>query len=163
LYIAAALLKQNAMKAFGGDYAEKVNVYMKKKLLVTVVAIVLLAFVAFVVYKAPVHMLHKNGTKISYIEVFDGATGKAFTIDNKENVDYITANISSIALKRDGSSLGRMGYGFNMTLYSESGDKIGGFILNSEDAIRKDPFFYRDSTASLCYEYIENIERTIAP
>ena len=136
---------------------------MKNKLLIVAIAIVLLTIVIIVIFKLPVHLIKQEAAEISYIDIFDGHNGKEFTIDKEEDVDYIVANISSIALKREGVSIGFLGYGFRMTFYNKNGKIIERFIMNSENAIRKDPFFYRDSTSSLCYNYIKNLETIIEP
>ena len=50
-----------------------------------------------------------------------------------------------------------MGYSFRTTIYKANGSVYKTFIINSEDTIRKDPFFYRDSTGSIDYNFIKDL------
>lgn len=53
-----------------------------------------------------------------------------------------------------------MGYSFNTTIHPSNNDKLerwDNFIINSEEAIRKDPFFYKVIEGSIDYEYINNL------
>ena len=63
-----------------------------------------------------------------------------------------------ISMKRDGISLGRTGYSFKIS-YINSNDKdvIPVFILNSDNTICKDPFFYR-CDGGLCFDYLKECE-----
>ncbi|MEQ2388752.1 hypothetical protein Q5W10_08545, partial [Waltera intestinalis] len=72
--------------------------------------------------------------------------------------EYIVANIQGISMKRDGISLGRTGYSFKIS-YINSNDKdiIPVFILNSDNIICKDPFFYR-CDGGLCFDYLKACE-----
>ena len=66
-------------------------------------------------------------------------------------------------MKRDGVSMGRMGYGLKLGyIDSEDQDVVPLFILNSDDTIRKDPFFYR-CDGGLCFDYIKAIEDQLSP
>lgn len=47
-----------------------------------------------------------------------------------------------------------------MTIYLSDGNEADGwnnFIINSEDTIRKDPFFYQTASEKIDYEYIADI------
>ena len=53
-----------------------------------------------------------------------------------------------------------MGYSFKMTIYLSDGNEADGwnnFIINSENTIRKDPFFYSVVSEEIDYDYIESI------
>jgi len=96
---------------------------------------------------------------VAQIYVFDGKTGKEFTISNPEDIQYIVENIKSHSMRRDGISLGKMGYGFRITYFDGNGKEVTStFILNSNDCICKDPFFY-SCDGDLCYDYLENLEK----
>lgn len=99
-----------------------------------------------------------NSSEVDHINVFDGNTGTGFTITDSEDIEYIVANIQGISMKRDGISLGRTGYSFKIS-YINSNDKdiIPVFILNSDNTIRKDPFFYR-CDGGLCFDYLKECE-----
>ena len=96
--------------------------------------------------------------EVDHINVFDGNTGTGFTITELEDIEYIVANIQSFSMKREGISLGKVGYSFKIS-YIDSADRdvIPVFILNSDNTIRKDPFFYR-CDGGLCFDYLKACE-----
>ena len=96
-------------------------------------------------------------SKVSSIKIFDGNTGKSIIITDKENIEHIIGNLNGITFKKDKVSLGKMGYSFKTTIYKNSGAVYKEFMINSTDTIRKDPFFYKDSTKSIDYDYIRNL------
>jgi len=67
-----------------------------------------------------------------------------------------------ILLKKEKVSLGYMGYSFRTTVYKSNGDVYKKFSINSSDTIRKDPFFYFDSTGSIDYRYIQKLFDKVA-
>ena len=99
-----------------------------------------------------------NPSDVYHINVFYINTGTGFTITDSEDIEYIVANIQGISMKRDGISLGRTGYSFKIS-YINSNDKdiIPVFILNSDNIICKDPFFYR-CDGGLCFDYLKACE-----
>lgn len=132
---------------------------MKKKFVIPVIAMVILIVLATLLYFMP-KTFGKNvePSDVNHIEVFDGNTGVGFVIDNQEDIQYIVENIQSHQMKKDGISFGRMGYGLKL-IFIDNNDKaiIPEIILNSDDTIRKDPFFYR-CDGGLCFDYIKEIE-----
>lgn len=135
------------------------NMHMKKKTLILVI-IVFALFLGTVGYYFTPKTFGKNVnlSEVDHINVFDGNTGIGFTITDSKDIEYIVTNIQSFSMKRDGISLGRMGYSFKIS-YVDSNDKdiIPVFILNSDDTIRKDPFFYR-CDGGLCFDYLKACE-----
>ncbi len=132
---------------------------MKKKIVIPIIAVVLLIVLAVGYYSMPKTFgKNVNSSEVDHINVFDGNTGTNFIITDREDIKYIVENIQSYYMKKDGISLGKMGYGFKIC-YMDSGDKdvIPEFILNSDDTIRKDPFFYV-CDGGLCFEYIKECE-----
>lgn len=132
---------------------------MKKKALIPA-AVILLAIVAAAVCYAAPKTFGGNivPSEVDHINVFDGNTGVGFTIDNPDDIKYIVENIQSHSMKRDGVSLGHSGYGFQVSYLDENDkDVIPLFLLNSDDTIRKDPFFYR-CDGGLCFEYLKTLE-----
>jgi len=132
---------------------------MKKKVVIPVIAMLVLISLAAIFYFTP-KTFGKNvdPSDVNHIEVFDGNTGVGFTIDNPEDIKYIVENIQSHQMKKDGISFGKMGYGLKITCVDDN-DKaiIPEIILNSDDTIRKDPFFYK-CDGGLCFDYIKEIE-----
>lgn len=133
---------------------------MKKAIILFVVPIVVFIIVAAGYYFMPKTFgKNVNPSEVDHINVFDGNTGTAFTITAPEDIESIVKNIQSKFMKKDGLSLGRMGYGFEIR-YLDNKDKdiIPEFILNSDNAIQKAPFFYV-CTGGLCFDYIEECEK----
>ncbi len=132
---------------------------MKKKLVISGVAILSLLVLAAVCYSMP-KTFGKNidPSEVDHINVFDGNTGVAFLIEDPQDIQYIVENVQSHPMKRAGLSWGKMGYGFQISCVDGRGQAIlPDFLLNSEDAIRKDPFLYR-CDGGLCFAYLQDIE-----
>lgn len=101
-------------------------------------------------------------SEVSKIEIFDGNTGESITIVNSTDIEHIINNLNVILLKKEKVSLGYMGYSFRTTVYKSNGDVYKKFSINSSDTIRKDPFFYFDSTGSIDYRYIQKLFDKVA-
>lgn len=132
---------------------------MKKKIVIPIIIIVILIVMAVVYYFLPKTFgKDVNPSEVDHINVFDGNTGTGFTITNPEDIKFIVENIQSHTMKKDGISLGRMGYSLKIS-YIDSNDKdvIPVFTLNSDNTIRKDPFFYV-CDGGLCFDYIKECE-----
>lgn len=132
---------------------------MKKKILILVVIIVVLLLGVVGCYFMPKTFgKNVNPSEVDHINVFDGNTGTDFTITDSEDIKYVVANIQGISMKKDGISLGRKGYSFRIS-YIDSNDKdvIPVFILNSDNTIRKDPFFYV-CEGGLCFDFLKKCE-----
>lgn len=132
---------------------------MKKKILIPAIVMLILIALAAAFYFTPKRFgKNVNPSDVDHINVFDGNTGVGFTIDDPEDIQYIVENIQNYQMKKDGVSLGKVGYNFKIT-YVDGNDKaiIPEIILNSDDTIRKDPFFYR-CDGGLCFDYIKEIE-----
>ena len=64
-------------------------------------------------------------------------------------------------MRRGGISLGRMGYKFSVVLIDENDKAIVPiFFINSDNTIRKDPFFYY-CDGGLCVDYLTELENKI--
>lgn len=98
--------------------------------------------------------------RIAAVEVFNGSTGRGFTVDNEEDIYYILKNIQTKQLKRRSVSVGYMGYLYRLKFVDKNGKNIEEFIVNSENTIRKDPYFYE--TEDLCVEYLKLLEERLA-
>ena len=134
-------------------------IIMKKKGFVPIIVLFVLAMIALVYYFSPKTFgKDVNPSDVDHINVFDGNTGVGFTIDDPDDIRYIVENIQDQSMRRDGFSLGRMGYLFSIS-YIDSNDRdiVPIFFINSENTIRKDPFFYT-CEGGLCVEYIQRLE-----
>jgi hypothetical protein len=94
---------------------------------------------------------------VKSISVFDGNNGNGFAIEDESEIQYIVENIQSIAMTREKVSVGYSGYTFRMKFYDSNGNEMDGFIINSSNTIRNDPFFYR-CNGDLCFDYIKELE-----
>ncbi len=131
---------------------------MKKKLLITLIILILIIACGVVWYMMPSHFLNNVSVDdIKFIHVVNGNNGSNYTIGDKEQVSYIVENIQNISFKKRGISLGRKGYQYRLTFEDIDGKTVDKFIINSDDTLRNDPFFYRDENNSICAEYIGNI------
>ena len=129
----------------------------RKILFAILAAINVIAVILTVWYFLPQKFLRSvSPTDVVSISVFDGNTGKSFTIDNSEEIKYIVENIQSREMKKDGISLFHSGYSFRMNFYGENEKVLDSFIINSSNTIRSDPFFYCCDDG-LCYDYLEEL------
>lgn len=136
---------------------------MKKKALITIIILAVIIALAAACYLSPkTFAKNVNPSEVDHINVFDGNTGVVFSIDNPEDIEYIVENIQSHSMKRDGVSVGYMGYGFKISFVDcNDKDVIPLFILNADDTIRKDPFFYT-CDGELCFDYLKELESGFA-
>ena len=135
---------------------------MKKKITIVVSIFLVLMIVSAAYYFTPkIFGKGVDPLNVDHINVFDGNTGVGFTVDNSKDIQYIVENIQSKLMRRGGVSLGRMGYKFSIE-YVDKNDKaiIPIFFINSDNTIRKDPFFYHYD-GGLCIEYVTELENKI--
>ena len=99
--------------------------------------------------------------EVCRISVFDGSTGVGFSVEEPEAIRHIVETVQSVKLKREGLSLGYMGYGLRMSFVGEGDRELAVFDLNGEDTVRKDPFFYR-CEGGLPVAYVRELEKTSA-
>ena len=96
-------------------------------------------------------------TEVSKIEFFDGNTGKSVIITDAPDIKQIIENLNAVPVKKEKVSSGYMGYSIRTTIYKTDGTVYKKFIINSSNTIRKDPFFYRASSDSIDYNYIQEL------
>lgn len=130
----------------------------KAKTVIAVLAVLAAGFLLW--YNLPIKLLDLEPKNVMEIKVFNGNTGKLTHITDEEEIENIIENLNEVKIKRYKPSVGYSGYSFKMTIYLTDGNEADGwnnFIINSEDTIRKDPFFYRVTEGNIDYEYIESI------
>lgn len=133
---------------------------MKKKVSVLLAVALILILGVAVWYNAPIDLINLDPHEVMEIVVFNGNSGNATHIEDKEQIQHIIDNLNDIKVKRSKPSVGYMGYSFKMTIYLSNGNEADGwnnFIINSDDTIRKDPFFYSVIKGKIDYNYIEDI------
>lgn len=133
---------------------------MKKKLIIFLcAAAVLLAGIA-VWYRAPIDLMDLDPDEVTEITVFNGSTGNTTHIRDRAQIRHIIDQWNDVEVKRAKRSSGYSGYSFRVTLSLSDGRKAGDwndFIINAEDTIVKDPFFYSVTKGDTDYRYLENL------
>lgn len=133
---------------------------MKRKLTILLTIAVIILAGAGVWYNIPIDLMNLEHDEVMEIVVFNGNTGNATHITDKKQIEHIIENLNDIELKRSKLSVGYSGYSFKMTVYLSDGNEADGwnnFIINSDDTIRKDPFFYKVVSEKIDYDYIADI------
>ena len=122
--------------------------------------VVLIIVGCFIVWTVPSNFLDDiKSENIVSISVRDGSTGSNFEITDQEDIRFIVEKIQSQPFKKDGISMFYLGTLYTMTFYDSNNKIIGEFILNSNDSIRKDPFFYKTTPElSGLTEYLSNLK-----
>ena len=133
---------------------------MKKKIPI-LLSMVLIPLVGIAVwYNAPIDLMNLDADEVMEIVVFNGNSGNTTHIEDKGQIQHIIDNLNDVEVKRAKLSAGYSGYCFKVTIYLSDGnqaDDWNNFIINSDDTIRKDPFFYSVSKGKIDYNYLENI------
>lgn len=132
---------------------------MSKKVSIVMGIATMLIIVCFIVWISPRNFLKGiKAENIAMISVRDGSTGNIFEIINQEDVQFIVERIQSQSFKRDRVSLFLMGTLYTMSFFDSNDNPVAEFILNADDTIRKDPFFYKTTPELIgLTEYINNI------
>lgn len=133
---------------------------MKKKVIALFSIVAILGGGLMIWVSSPVDLLDLDPREVKKIVVFNGNTGQTTHIDEKEQVQHIIENLNDVQVERTKPSVGASGFGFDITIYPvDSNDTVGWhhFIINAEDVIRKDPFFYTVTRGTIDYSYIQSI------
>ena len=131
----------------------------KQKIFLSFIAIVIVIMAILAVwYFSPKTFLSGiEATDVKSISVFDGDTGNHFDIDDPEEIKDIVENIQGNEMERDKISINYSGSVFQMTFYGENEKILDRFVINGDNTIRSDPFFYR-CDGGLCYDYLKELE-----
>jgi hypothetical protein len=133
---------------------------MKKKIIILLSAMAILFAGIAIWYNTPIDLMDLDHNEVMEIVVFNGNSGNTTHIKDKEQIQHIIANLNDVEVKRAKLSVGYSGYSFKVTIYLSDGneaDDWNNFIINSDDSIRKDPFFYSVTKGKIDYNYIEDI------
>ncbi|MCM1190337.1 MAG: hypothetical protein NC541_13705 [bacterium] len=133
---------------------------MKKKETILLAVLILAVAGGLIWWIAPTRLLGRvDLAEVAEIRVFSGTTGEGFTVSDPEQITYIVESFQSTSLKRYGFSLGHTGYGYRMSFADGNGKILASLILNGESSLRRDPFFYEPREGTLCYEYLQELEK----
>ena len=133
---------------------------MKKKIIILLSVVIILLMGIVVWFYIPLDLMDLDPNEVMEIVVFNGNSGNVTHITDKEQIQHIVENLNGVEVKRSKLSLGYMGYNFKVTIYLYDGNEAGdwnNFIINSDDKIRKDPFYYSVTKGNIDYSYIEGI------
>lgn len=134
---------------------------MKKKIAVIILIIIAIAIGGGLIwYNTAVAFVGLNAADVLEIVIFNGNTGETLHISDKNNIEHILSNWNAVTLKRDKISINYSGFSFRTTIYLNDGEQADGwnnFIINSNDTVRKDPFFYKTTDTLIDYKYIETL------
>ena len=133
---------------------------MKKKYIMLGI-VLLLVVSALIWWSAPTTFLATvNANEVTSIHVRNGSNGNSFEIESQEDILYIVDNIQKQSFEKDGVSLFHMGTLYTLSFYNGDGKQISEFIVNGDDTIRKDPFFYRTNSGGLqtIVDYLNTLE-----
>jgi hypothetical protein len=129
-----------------------------KKMFIGILCVIVVIIIGSLIWwYTPCSITNIAPSEVSKIKVFDGNTGKSITITDASDIEHIITNLNKVSLKKEKISLGYMGYSFRTTVYKDNSEVYKEFIINSSNTIRKDPFFYRDSSGSIDYKYIQKL------
>ncbi len=115
-----------------------------KRFAKTALVLVVLVLAGWCWYRMPVRITDRYGEDVRYIELFDGSTGEHAVISDPETLAVIMDDLRDVRVQRSGISAGYMGYSLRITIHYEHFSLFPWteFILNTDTAVRKDPFFY---------------------
>jgi len=128
-----------------------------KKILIGVCMVLVMSIGGIIWWDMPITIIDIEPSEVSKISVFDGNTGKSITITDETDIKHIINNLNKVSLQKEKISLGYAGYSYRTTIYKVNGSVYKEFIINSNDTIRKDPFFYRDPEGQIDYMVIQKL------
>lgn len=121
---------------------------------ISICSLAILIAVGIVWWNMPVYIINITPDNVSKIAIFNGGTGQEIIITETSDIEHIVNNLNSISFKKDKISMVYMGYRFRTTIYDQNGAIHRQFIINSENTVRKDPFFYNNPSGSIDIDYI---------
>lgn len=133
---------------------------MKQKIVIVLSVIVIFLAGIAIWYNVPIDLMNLEYNEVVEIVVFNGNSGNVTHITDKEQIQHIVENLNTIEIRRSKLSVGYSGHSFKVTICLSDENEIGNwknFIINSDDTIRKDPFFYSVTKGKIDYSYIKNI------
>ena len=133
---------------------------MKKRAAILAAAAMVLLIICAVWYRTPINLMELDPDEVLEIVVFNGGTGTVTHIGDTNQIATIIDALNEVTVKRGKPSAGYSGFSFKITIFLSVGNQAvfwNKFIINSNDTIRKDPFFYTVAEGSLPYDYIAGI------
>jgi len=129
-----------------------------KKVFISIFCVIIVSIIgSFVWWNTSISIINMAPSEVSKIEIFDGNTGELIIITDSTDIEHIITNLNMVSLNKEKISLGYSGYSYRTIVYKANGDVYKKIIINSSSTIRKDPFFYLDSSESIDYGYIQRL------
>ncbi|MDQ2086991.1 hypothetical protein RBH29_11190 [Herbivorax sp. ANBcel31] len=135
----------------------EVNINEEEKIVRVFIILIIIIIGSLIWWNTPSSIIDIEPSEVSMIKIFDGNTGNSITVTNTTDIEHIIKNLNMVRLKKEKISIGYMGYSYRTTIYKIDGSVYRELIINSNDTIRKDPFFYRDSSESIDYNFIQDL------
>lgn len=113
---------------------------------------------AVIWYNSPAQLLRIDNDEVVSIYIFDGTQGKGANITAVDDINHIMDNLNFIEIKPTKLSLGYMGYGLRVKIFTKTGGSSNAaktFIINSEYDVRNDPFFYEVVHGTIDLQFLE--------
>lgn len=109
----------------------------------------------------PVLALQTACDQITAVEVTNQITGNRFILRSPQTVSHITQNLSTHKVVR--SRLANAGdcSVYQLVFLDQSGNEQEMLYLNHAGSIRRGNLFYYDSSSSLCFDYLSDLEATL--
>ena len=95
-----------------------------------------------------------NADNIAYLTIASGVNGEEHIIEDIDNIGFVIDNIKSKSMRRTKLSSTYIGVGVKISFWDKQGSVIDTFFINDRTTIRKDPFFYKVTSGTLCYDYL---------
>lgn len=133
---------------------------MKKRYIILGI-VILLIVIGFVWWNSETVFLKSvPSDSISVIEVRNGRTGNRFAISDPEDISYIVETMQGCSFHKSRISLFRMGTWLTLSFMDADGRTVSEFIINGNDVIRDDPFFYAIDHGDMAdiTDYLTNLE-----
>lgn len=122
------------------------GIVVKKKIIILLSVVFIICLGLWLYMQMPSSFLEDIAPdEISSITIRDGSDGQTLIIINKDDIAHIVTTIQGTEFKKEKLSLLYVGTLYTLCFYDENGVERESFILNSNDIIRRDPFFYRAS------------------
>jgi hypothetical protein len=131
----------------------------ERKYKFTILAVPLFLAIAYGCTYIPHKVVSLDPSNVSRIAVFDGNTGYSIEITDAKDIDHIISNLNKVTFQKGESAFGYMGYSFSTTIFDENGERLEEFIINSNDTIRYNGFFYTSKDQFIDYDYIAKLVR----
>lgn len=135
----------------------------KKKILLWAAVIILAAIAIFAAwYFFPTTFLRDiEPSDVQSIIIVSGTTGNSFIVEDRAEIEHIVTNIKSVTLHKESISEGKKGWRFNVTFYGGDSSQLDSFIVEGENRIRRNPYYYCGyrGEGGLCYDYLAELEK----